>query len=153
MSRSSVAGPSFGRQIAEIPQGAVAGALLNAAAMRLVWICLLLAGCSLYLEEHHKKPPVPPDGMVAECGPAPADAGACDCVYGQWRCNTCPWTSPEPLIACSSVGQTCDYEDWEHGCSCVCDASGYWSCTPETIGSYCPQPPYPDAAVYPDAAP
>jgi hypothetical protein len=50
------------------------------------------------------------------------------------------------VIACSTVGQTCDYEDWEHGCVCRCDETGYWACTPQTIGSYCPQPPYPDAA-------
>jgi hypothetical protein len=125
--------------------------IAGAAGMRLVWICLLCAGCSLYLEEHHKKH-VPPDAQVLdvgtpECGPRPADAGTCDCVYGTWRCNTCPWPSPEPLISCSAVGQTCDYEDWEHGCSCRCDESHWWVCTPETIGSSCPGLPLPDAAL------
>jgi hypothetical protein len=120
--------------------------------MRLAWICLLLAGCSLYLEEHHKKKPVPPDATIAECGPAPADAGVCDCVYGQWRCNTCPWTSPTDFIPCDTPGATCEYEDWEHGCSCRCSESGAWDCTPETVGSYCPKAFYPDAATYPDAA-
>lgn len=124
----------------------MAALLLNAGAMRAVWICLLLAACSLYLPDHHKKEPVPPDAWIAECGPAPADAGVCNCVYGQWRCNSCPWATPEPVIACSSVGQTCEYEDWEHGCSCRCDVTGWWSCTPETIGSSCPHPLYPDAA-------
>ncbi len=120
--------------------------------MRLVWICVLLAGCSLYLEDR-KKTPHPPDApeisdaWIPECGPAPADAGVCDCVYGQWRCNSCPWQSPEPLIACSQVGASCSYQDWEHGCDCVCDASGWWSCTPETTGSMCPHPPLPDAAL------
>jgi len=119
--------------------------------MRVAWICLLLAGCTLYLGQDKKKPP--PDAVeisdvwIPECGPRPADAGVCDCVYGQWRCNTCPWPNPEPVIACSQVGAFCDYEDWEHGCSCVCDASGFWNCTPETVGSMCPAPPPPDAAL------
>lgn len=118
--------------------------------MRLAWICLLLAGCSLYLEDRHKKP-VPPDAHVGEaavdtCGPMPIDAGSCQCDSGQWRCNTCPWVAPEAVIGCNMVGQTCEYEDWEHGCSCRCDETGWWKCTPETIGSFCPQPPYPDAS-------
>ena len=119
--------------------------------MRFALLCLVLAGCSLYLEEHDKRKPVPPDAARIfdegpyDCGPRPADAGTCDCVYGQWRCNSCPWSSPEPRIACSQVGASCEYEDWEHGCSCTCDASGYWACEPETIGSTGPEPWVPDA--------
>ena len=119
--------------------------------MRFAWIFVLLAGCSLYLGQDDKKKSVLPDAHIVDgeplgCGPMPADAGACDCVYGQWRCNSCPWPSPEPLIPCSNIGAGCDYEDWEHGCACVCDASGWWSCTPQTIGSMCPHLPLPDAA-------
>jgi len=121
--------------------------------MRFALLCLVLAGCSLYLDQREKKHMPPPDATVIddapypECGPRPADAGTCDCVYGSWRCNSCPWPSPEPLIACSQIGENCEYEDWEHGCDCVCDASGWWSCVPETIGSTCPEPPPPDAAL------
>jgi hypothetical protein len=122
--------------------------------MRLALLCLALTGCTLYLEGPDKKHAPPPDApriiadaFVPECGPMPADAGACSCSNGQWWCNSCPWSSPEPLIACSQVGASCEYEDWEHGCSCTCDASGWWSCTPETVGSTCPKPPPPDAAL------
>lgn len=152
MSRSGAWWRSRGWQTAEITRARVAAALLKGRRMRaLAWLCLLCTGCVLYLGEDKKKKDIPPDAHVVdvgtpECGPAPADAGACDCVYGQWRCNTCPWPSPEPVIACAHVGSFCDYEDWEHGCSCVCDASGFWSCTPETVGSSCPSLPPPDAA-------
>jgi len=112
----------------------VAGALLKGQGMRFALLCLALAGCTLYLDPRDKKHmPPPPDAPEIQ-----------DAYYPR---NTCPWPSPEPLIACSQVGASCDYEDWEHGCSCVCDASGWWKCTPETIGSTCPTPPPPDAAL------
>jgi hypothetical protein len=112
--------------------------------MRLAWICVLLAGCSLYLEDHHKKH-VPPDAVVYI-----PDTGLL----------TCPYSAPEPTVPCYTPGQVCAYIDAEYDCTCRCDASGYWSCAPEVIGAHCPTLPppdagplYPDAPPYPDGAP
>ena len=152
MSRSGAAARSAGRQIVEIARARVAPMLLKGAGMRFALLCLVLAGCSLYLDGRDKKHAPQPDAprtivdaYLPECGPMPADAGACSCTNGQWWCNSCPWSSPEPRIACSQVGASCEYEDWEHGCSCTCDPSGWWSCEPETGGSTCPEPWVPDA--------
>lgn len=145
MSRSGSVAASGGRQMAVIARAGVAGALLKATGMRLAWICVLLAGCSLYLEDHHKKhPPPPPDAIYIP------DEGLL----------TCPYSAPEPTIPCYTPGQVCAYIDAEYDCTCRCGASGYWSCAPEVIGAHCPTLPppdagplYPDAAPYPDGAP
>lgn len=51
--------------------------------------------------------------------------------------STCPADFMDPSATCQP-GQSCNYEDWEHGCQCECNAQGRWACTPETIGSHCP---------------
>lgn len=116
--------------------------------MRLVWICVLLAGCSLYLDDHTSGMQPGGDGT---CGPPPADAGVCSCSNGAWHCNSCPFGEGPGPIACSRPGQGCSLSTWEHDCDCTCNADGWWECARGTIGSICPEPPPPDAPP-PDAA-
>lgn len=83
------------------------------------------------------------DGQFCTYGDA--DGGVptrCTCALGTWRCDDCPWDLPGDDGSCTP-GQGCSMEDWEHGCSCLCDQEGRWQCTPETIGSHCPS--YEDA--------
>lgn len=75
---------------------------------------------------------------------APPDAYVRDGRSG--GSGNCPSDFREPDATCTP-GASCEYDDWEHGCSCACQAWGRWSCTPETIGSRCPTNPPPDAGV------
>jgi Tol biopolymer transport system component len=55
-----------------------------------------------------------------------------------YGCSTCPGDiQPGPEPGCA-IGTSCDYEDWEHGCSCTCTELGRWACANQTIGSMCP---------------
>jgi len=79
----------------------------------------------------------------------PSNAGrpdVCTCTTTGWRCNDCPADFMDPAAICN-VGDSCSYEDWEHGCTCGCVAPGKWACANETIGSQCPTGPMPDAGV------
>ena len=92
-------------------------------------------------------PSAPPSGTCSDTqGTCYYDhQTSCSCMFGQWRCNSCPADFMSPTATCTP-GLSCDYEDWEHGCSCICDGGGSWNCTPQTIGSQCPSHTY-DAGV------
>lgn len=70
-----------------------------------------------------------------------------------YGCTTCPFFEGSGAVACTNIGSGCQIETWEHGCACSCVSPGWWSCSPETIGSTCPSPPPPDAGVWIDDAP
>ena len=61
----------------------------------------------------------------------------CTCTSTGWRCNNCPADLFDTGATCTP-GDSCSYEDWEHGCSCSCTGGGYWACSNDTIGSHCP---------------
>ena len=78
------------------------------------------------------------DASMNTCdGPEPVGRGTCECTQTGWRCNSCGFTQPSADSICTP-GSSCDYEDWEHGCSCSCAADAHWRCFNETIGSRCP---------------
>jgi hypothetical protein len=90
-------------------------------------------------------PACPAEPPVGRCGAnqGPCDypqadglTSSCSCQFGNWWCSSCPLGFQDPTSTCTP-GTGCDYEDWEHGCSCGCGDDGHWHCTPETIGSYC----------------
>lgn len=93
-------------------------------------------------------PAQPPGGECADTdGPCLyGQSTTCSCMQGQWRCNSCPVNFMDPTSTCTP-GTTCNYEDWEHGCSCTCDAQGYWDCFNETVGSMCPHHTVLDAGI------
>jgi hypothetical protein len=121
-------------------------------------VLIALAGCNLFDAPHHLH-----DAALA-CGGGcdapwstcngdragacsgdvvctyPSDAGrpdVCSCTDTGWRCSNCPADFMDPAATCSP-GDGCSYEDWEHGCSCVCNPQGKWACANETVGSMCP---------------
>jgi len=68
----------------------------------------------------------------------PSDGGRpliCDCQSGFWVCNSCPSVFSPPTGACEP-GDACEWNSWEHGCSCGCGTDGQWSCAPLTIGTF-----------------
>jgi hypothetical protein len=69
----------------------------------------------------------------------------CSCVGAGgdrwWACSNCPFGEGTEPVACATPGLGCNITTWEHDCSCSCTNSGYWNCTPGTIGSTCPQAP------------
>ena len=102
--------------------------------MRITLLCLL-AGCSLYFGEDFSGAPEPDGGG----GGSGSDGGGNCPSYG---CNTCGF-QPQPQDTCTP-GASCDYEDWEHGCSCGCNEDGKWQCFNETVGSHCTTGTYSD---------
>ena len=89
---------------------------------------ILTAGCSASSDRGDD---------TASC-PQPAPEGTCQCVNGSWFCTTCPGGGMPSAEQGCTPGDSCQYEDWEHGCSCSCAANGRWHCANETIGSRCP---------------
>jgi hypothetical protein len=76
-----------------------------------------------------------PEGLTCTY---PMDGGrpvVCNCQSGFFVCNSCPTTYSPPSGACTP-GDSCEWNTWEHGCSCGCGSSAVWSCTPETIGTF-----------------
>jgi hypothetical protein len=69
----------------------------------------------------------------------------CSCVttgnQPWWACSDCPFGEGNDPVACATPGLGCNITNWEHDCFCSCTASGYWDCTPGTIGSHCPKAP------------
>ena len=79
---------------------------------------VLASGCTLYWGDHDT-----------------TDGGS-DSGCPSYGCNTCG-LMPTASQGCTP-GDSCQYEDWEHGCQCTCTAAGHWSCYNETVGSMCP---------------
>ncbi|HEY4243437.1 MAG TPA: hypothetical protein VGM88_26675 [Kofleriaceae bacterium] len=79
-------------------------------------------------------------GTPAACG-AGGDSSTCYCDQTTWICSTCDFGEGTDPVACTAPGSSCVVENWEHGCDCTCDPSGYWSCAPETLNSQCPMLP------------
>ena len=113
---------------------ALAHDLLCARGMRALLVAVILTGAC---HPFANSAPDASDASNGMCeGPAPTGQGTCDCTPTGWRCNSCGGFSP-PSGACEP-GDSCHYEDWEHGCSCACNAEGRWTCSKDTIGSTCP---------------
>jgi len=96
--------------------------------VRALSIMLLVSGCNLYFGNGE--------------GNGPNGGGDDDGCQGYECYNTCG-VQPTADATCTP-GDSCDYEDWEHGCSCTCDEDGHWACFNETIGSHCPTGAYSD---------
>lgn len=108
--------------------------------MRLA-VLALLTGCSLYFNGNA------PGGGGGGRGGGPG-AGGGDAGPG-WV-DTCPGDSaPGPDDTCTP-GSTCDYESWEHACSCACNEDGKWHCVNETVGSSCTTGTYSPFEAAPD---
>ena len=61
-------------------------------------------------------------------------AAAVEFVEEAWQ--SCPGDFRNPDASCVA-NTSCDYQDWEHGCSCTC-VQNHWDCISDTIGSQCP---------------
>src|SRR5580692_8715511 len=119
---------------------------------RLVVMLVLLAGCDLYFGGTHRDGGGGGGGGGDDdgpwcAGPAPSDNCVCTKTVG-WACNTCPFDEGDGPVSCTP-GASCELETWEHGCSCTCNANGWWACEDETIGTHCPEPPDGDGGVPP----
>ena len=84
-------------------------------------VVVVLSGCSLYF------------------GGSSSTNGGDDVDDYPWI-DTCGG-QPTAEDTCTP-GDSCTYEDWEHGCECGCDEDGRWACFNETIGSHCPTGEY-----------
>lgn len=89
-------------------------------------------------------PPTPPSNGAAcafdgSCTYEGEQSITCECTFTGWHCNSCPADFRSPDATCEPAS-TCEYEDWEHGCYCVCDESGHWQCEAQTVGSVCVDP-------------
>ena len=96
--------------------------------VRALSILLLASGCNLYFGG-------------GDLGAPNGDDTNAGCE-GYECYNTCG-VQPTADATCTP-GDSCDYEDWEHGCTCSCDEDGHWACFNETIGSHCPTGAYSD---------
>jgi hypothetical protein len=81
----------------------------------------------------------PCSDLVPACSYAESNGHVqtCQCAFGTWRCSDCPDDFKQPTATCTP-GDSCFYNDWEHGCDCTCASVGKWDCIPQTLGSMCP---------------
>jgi hypothetical protein len=139
MSRNRAHSQPVRAHVCEIERGALAGSLLSARAMRSILIWCLLVGCG---GSDNTPDPcsqarfgVCSDGL--QCTYPDEDGGrdtTCDCQGSFFVCNSCPSEFSPPSGACTP-GDACEWNSWEHGCSCGCGDDGQWSCAPQTIGT------------------
>lgn len=68
------------------------------------------------------------------------------------KTSTCPPEIPGSDALRCTPGSSCDYDDWEHYCTCGCrttDRGSWWECE-GSVGSVCPNGPPPiDAGSVP----
>ncbi|CAN5692081.1 hypothetical protein BH11MYX1_BH11MYX1_25510 [soil metagenome] len=89
-----------------------------------------------------------PDHVVDDCVAKIGDGGSCielpnpgvrptriECSGGFAIVNSCPGSEYAPPGGACTPGDTCEWNTWEHGCSCGCGSAATWDCAPETIGT------------------